>query len=471
MPFDENRRVQAVNAFNDGVKLAKGDGVTQDLKMAFRMMSAAVDIDPGLKEGWFGIGNAVGDMNMLGAAVACMRRTVELDPQNLKAWVNLGHRLYHLGRHSEARHATERALEIDPENQFALTNLSLIESVAGNNKKALSLAKRAWEAEQKNPTGDPAVEMQMAFAHLYASEWIEGLKWFNVRFRYKLHDHLHHPYPEWQGEQGGTLVVFADQGMGDAICYSRFIPEAAARVEKLICVVQPEIVKLYRTLLQDAVNIDIVPLPAPYPYADYWTSLTSLPVPLGLTNKQFEDAPWLRVPGFKLPTSWKVPDRRLHIGICWAGNPQNDVDRWRSIPFEHFLGLYRVPGIQLYSLQVGSEAQQLELAGARPLVRDLAPHIREVTDTLAIMRELDLVIVIESAVAWMAAQLGMECWVPYSWNGGDYRFGRSRVHPLWTSKTRVFKQGQDARWEPVFDRIVEALRERVDERANQSAAS
>ena len=49
--------------------------------------------------------------------------------------------------------------------------------------------------------------------------------------------------------------------------------------------------------------------------------------------------------------NWRIPDRKLHIGISWAGSPLNDIDKHRNIPVTQFFDLYKVPGIQLYSLQ------------------------------------------------------------------------------------------------------------------------
>jgi len=90
----------------------------------------------------------------------------------------------------------------------------------------------------------------------------------------------------------------------------------------------------------------------------------------------------------------------------------------------------------------------------------LAPYIRDVVDTVSILKQLDLVICCESALAHIAALAGAECWVPYSRLGKDYRLGSHGKHQLW-SNHRVFNQGEDMRWQPVFDDIALALEARV----------
>ena len=444
-------RNQAITLFNQSLSL-----VERDKAMAYRMLSASVDVDPQFHEGWYNIGCADYDMGLRHGAIACMRRVLEIEPGNIRAWINLGHNLYHLGRIDAARKAIEKALEIDGEDAYALLNMSMIESVAGKNALALKYAQRAYVKDC-----DPVIAIQLAFAYMFSGDWANGLKAFEARYQYKLQEFTQYHYVPWDGGEIDTLLVPADQGIGDAICFSRFIPEAAKRAKKIILSVHPEIVRLFRALLQDFENVEITPLPHSFPAADAWVSLTSLPVAMGLTTKQIEDAPWLEMPNFVLPSTWKVPGRKLHIGIHWSGSSLNDIDRWRSMKIEHFLELYHVQGIQLYSLQVGQPAQEIQTAGASALIKDLSQQIRDVTDTIALMREMDLIVCIESSVQWMAAAMGKPCFMAYSYNGGDYRSGRNRKHTLWAPTTTIFKQGPDGEWGPVVDAIVGAVRELV----------
>ncbi len=88
---------------------------------------------------------------------------------------------------------------------------------------------------------------------------------------------------------------------------------------------------------------------------------------------------------------------------------------------------------------------------------------------MALMQHLDLVITCESALGHIAAAAGRECWLPYSRLGTDYRLGCLGEDRLWTPRHRVFKQGLDCKWEPVFAEIVEALREKVDGLGRETA--
>ena len=113
-------------------------------------------------------------------------------------------------------------------------------------------------------------------------------------------------------------------------------------------------------------------------------------------------------------------------------------------------------------LQVDGNKQHLHDLGCAPVIKDLSGYIRDVSDTLSIMKDLDLVVTIESAVGHIATLAGIETWVPYSYQGRDWRVGVDGSDQIW-SKYRVFPQGPDMVWQPTFDRIVEALREKADE--------
>lgn len=453
-----DRRATAVQIYNQGVHAA-----ATDRQMSYKLLSSSVDIDPTFTTGWFQVGNANSDLGLLSASAACYRRALEIDPTDAKVWTNLGHRLYHLGEFEEAEEATLRAIDLDPTLAFAWCNLSLIQSIKGEGMKAVRNARKAFKLDPQ-----PIIETALAFALLFEGRYAEGLAHFEARFPYKLASFTQYPYPQWHGEDVSdkTVLIQADQGLGDTLCYVRFVPAVAARAGRVIMLIQPELCRLFRAMLQAHPNVDIQPLPAPFPAADCWTSTVSLPVALGLTDEQIREAPNLPMPAFDTIPVWKAPDRKLHIAICWAGSSQNEIDRHRSMRVEQFLALYRVPDIQLYSLQIGERANELHAAGCAALIKDLAPHVRDVADSVAILREMDLVICVETSLGHIAGALGKECWIMLAKSGGDYRCGRTGDRQLWNPNTTLFRQGDDGTWGPVIERVITALDMRVHNTAD-----
>jgi len=442
----------AISFYNHSIEIKP-----RDAQLSFKCLVSACDADPTFDQGWFSFGNACGDMAMIAASAAAYRRAAEVDPVNAQYQNSLGHRLYHLGQIKEALECVERAIDLDPNMSFAWTNLSLIHSLRGRHSEAIKASRRAVELSD-----EPVNRLGLAFALLFGEHYAEGFKEFECRYAYKLKQFLDYPYPQWDGSACPILLIQSEQGMGDTIRFMRYIPQVMQRVETAKLFIHPELVRLVRDMFEHyGSRIEVNGLPQPLPAAHAWTTVGSLPVALGLTDEEIVQGPRLPAPTYRVPAPWKAAGRVLHIGIAWAGAPMNDIDRWRSLKIEQFLDLYRVDGVQLYSLQVGERTQDLHAAGCAALVKDLSPYIRDVADTVGILDHLDLVICAESALGHICGLAGKECWIPYSYMGGDWQLGRSESGRMKYPTTKVFRQGSDMEWGPVFDKIVRCLETRV----------
>lgn len=453
-------RKTATEFYNAAVTAANDKSQPSYLAHAYSMFSSACMVDPTFGSAFYQAGNNNSDLELLPAAVACWRRALQCDitdDERGKLLVNMGWRLHSLGRTEEALRVTLKALKLNDKLALGWLNLSMIKGIMDDAKGSVKAARQAFETDPN----DLHTHIALAFALLFDGQYAEGFKFFERRFEWRLHNFLHFPYPKWLGDEGKTVYLVADQGLGDTLSFSRFVERAAKKCKFIHAAVQPELLRLFSLSLGHISNLNLIPMPGPFPEADCWTTFVSLAFALGLTDEEIRKQPSIHVDFWKAIDSWKVPDRKLHIGIAWGGSALNDIDKHRNIPLENFFELYRVPGVQLYSLQVDSRSKELQDAGSAAVIRDLAPYIRDVTDTLSILQHLDLVITCESALGHISALAGKECWIPYSYSGRDYRIGLHGEKLLWTPKHRVFMQGPDRQWAPVFDRIVQELNNRV----------
>lgn len=460
-------RVSAISFFNQAAAIPKAPPYNGNPQLQYQLFSSAVMADPTMAQSIYELANAHRDMGLHPAAIACYRMMIDLPvtdgPGDLtldmraRALVNMSHSLYTIGQHKEAEEIILRAIEINDQMAFAWTNLSLIESVTDRLDLSLVHAKMAFDLEPTNPI----VETALAFAYLYAGDFATGLKHFEARFPYRLQHFLQYPFPKWNGEEGKTLYLVSEQGLGDALSFSRFLEEAARRSKFIHVVVQKELVRLLKASLQHVTNISIMGSPQPFSPADAWTTFMSLPVAMGYTNEQIINAPNIKIPQFMIGDAWKNKDAKFHIGVAWSGSPASDINHWRSFPVTMLLELCRVPGVQLYSIQPNDQAKELHAAGCGVLIRDLSPQITDVCDSIAIMDHLDLVITTESAPGHIASAAGIECWIPYSRSGRDWRASADGSSPIWSPKHRFFRQDEDGTWLPVFARMVGALMDRA----------
>jgi tetratricopeptide (TPR) repeat protein len=435
-----------------------------DWQLPYQFYSSACMNDDTMSLAWHELGNTLCDMSLTPAALAAHRIAVEFPDGELpgdirakeraKSMVQIAYRLNALGRLEEADEAIEKALGLDETAQAWLVR-SLISSAKCNHADAVVAGRHALSLDPSNAT----IETALGLSLMFKGELAEGLKHFEARFRYKLKHFLNFPYPQWHGHPGKTVFLVADQGLGDTMSFARFLPETAERCKFMYVGAQKELVRLFKASFQHIPNIEIIPpMATGWPPCDYWTTFVSLPTALGLDDKRIRNTKNITIPQFTVPMSWKSPDRKYHIGVAWSGSPIGDINHLKSFPVENLLRLYEIPGVQLYSLQCDAAYAQLHTAGCAALIRDLSPFINDVADTTAILKHMDLVVTVESALGHISGACGKRTIIPYSALGSDYRLGRDGENIIWYSRHSVVKQKRDEPWALTFDRVVETVR-------------
>ncbi len=210
-------------------------------------------------------------------------------------------------------------------------------------------------------------------------------------------------------------------------------------------------------LLATAAGVDAVAVAGePLPAFDLHHPLMDLPITFGTVLDTIPVAvPYLRAPGEAGP---RAPG--FHIGIAWRGNPRHENDRNRSCPLERFLGLLDVSGVTLHGLQVGEAAGDIAALGAGALIADRGQHLGDFADTAAAVRDLDLVVSVDTALVHLAGALGRPVWtlLPHA---PDWRWMLGRQDSPWYPTMRLFRQPAPGDWDGAFTAVVAALREVV----------
>ena len=460
-------RAAAVQMYNAGAETIRNP-FKDYLQHSYKCFASACFADPTWSTAFYQAGNNGTDLEPkdrhLHSTVALYRRALQCEQsadEKARTLSNLGWQLRDLGRTQEALVAAEESTRLCPELCVPWTNLSLVYRDLNRTADAVRAARKGFELSEN----DANAEIAFAFALLYDRQFALGLKHFERRFDWALKAYQNMPYPRWDGEPNKVVCLMADQGLGDTLSFARFLRRACETSSYVHACVQQELLRLFQYVFADVKNLNILPgvgVNRPFPAADVWTTFVSLPHVLGFDDDAFRRAPHFGYPvALASSSNWKVQDRVLHVGIAWAGSPLNGIDRHRNIPVEQFYDLYRVPGVQLYAVQVGARQEDLAATGGLPLVLDLAPYIADVVDTISLVRQLDLVITCESALGHICALADTECWIPYSWLGKDYRIGIDGSDTIWAPKHRIFLQGASRNWQPAFDQMAAVLEERI----------
>ena len=266
--------------------------------------------------------------------------------------------------------------------------------------------------------------------------------------------------PEWDGSplDGRTVLVHAEQGIGDLVHFVRYAPLVRARgAARLVLECPPNAVEL----LRGAPGIDeVIAAGEPLPRVDVHAYLMSMPHYFDTTLATIPaDVPYLTAASANGGALVRMRGSGVRVGIVWAGNPSHQRDRTRSMPLSTLAPLFSVPGVTFYSLQRDAAASQLQaLRNARPdaNIVDLAPELPGLTDMASAIAAMDLVITVDTAVAHLAGALGTPTWVLLS-NFPDWRWMLGRDDSPWYPSMRLVRQPAFDSWGPVIDAVVRAL--------------
>lgn len=249
--------------------------------------------------------------------------------------------------------------------------------------------------------------------------------------------------PEWNGEDyaGKTLLIWKEQGDGDCFQYLRFLRLARERGSRLLFACPCSLVNL----LQGVSGADLVSqkLPAHLPDLeyDYHLPLLSLPRVLGITVNSLPPPDCLKI----CPHSQRIWRERLQspylkVGLVWAGQRLSQPER-RSLALAALAPLSQVPRVQFYSLQKGPDAIQAQWPPPGLEVRDLSPWLHDWSETAAALRQLDLLISIDTGVAHLAGVLGCPTWLLLPAQA-DWRWTETGESSRWYPHHRLVGQDQ-----------------------------
>jgi len=218
-------------------------------------------------------------------------------------------------------------------------------------------------------------------------------------------------------------------------------------------------------LLSTAPGIDRLVAPGHTEPFDFYLPLLSAPAVLQTTLDALPAPASYLSADPALVDHWRdrlVGDSGFKIGIAWQGNPDFTGDFYRSARLEKFAPLTAVPGVRLFSLQKGFGSEQLAPLAERFAIQDLGAQIDNsrtagaFVETAAVMKNLDLVVTTDTAMAHVAGALGVPVWVALQLSP-NWRWLIGRSDSPWYPSMRLFRQTNFNVWDDVFQAIAKAL--------------
>jgi ADP-heptose:LPS heptosyltransferase len=215
-------------------------------------------------------------------------------------------------------------------------------------------------------------------------------------------------------------------------------------------------------LLSGFPGVSEIPAGDELPHFDCQSPLMSLPKIFGTRVETIPaPIPYLKAPA-ELAAAWREKldrsEKKLRVGLVWAGHPKHGRDRWRSMKLQNLAPLAAIKGIQFYSLQKGDGVGRVANPPAGMELIDASADLGDFADTAGLVDNLDLVISVDTAAAHLAGGMGKPVWLLLP-SVPDWRWMLNRTDSPWYPTMRIFRQSKLGDWEPPIARVVEALTE------------
>lgn len=384
--------------------------------------------------------------------------------QHALAFYQLGNLQRALGLWSQSLCAHLEACRLDPEQSDFHLNLGVTYHGLQQLDQAIAAYEKAYEKDNK-----PKIRFNRAQALLQAGRYREGWQEYEWRMRMPEYEDIfrwHNPQRRWQGQPfpGQTLVVYHEQGLGDAIQFCRYIPYLKALGGTVIFAVKDSLIPLMKALH----GPDQIVEHSEETYKTlkfHWAvPLLSLPHIFRTTLDNFPNqTPYLDVPT-EYRTKWQTllaphlqQTGHKKIGLVYACNPASQTYAQRSCPLPLWQEIFALPGLQWFSLQKGDPGQQFaELAVQSPHLIDLTSHITDFADTAAFINQLDLVISIDTSVVHLAGALDKPTWLLLPFDN-EWRWLQHRTDSPWYPSFRLFRQPGHEQWAQLLQRVRQVL--------------
>ena len=470
-------------------------------QLACQAYSRALQIEPDRHDTLYNLANLIKE-DQPEDADRLYRRSLAINPNSSATWHNFGANLNSLNRHQEATYPLKTSLLIDALNPEVWCNLGLAYYGAEDFVKAERAFRHTIALDSKHSPGyqnlgntlintlraEEAIEIlekgleldsssthslwNLSLAYLLLGRYKEGWRYYEARFNCPDFKDVTPPTSgaalqslDEAPNSDEALVVWSEQGMGDVIQFCRYLYLLEAASISFVFLTRPCLVSLVREWTGFGDRVQPFGTFDPADDQRQHVALMSLPA---LFATELHTIPF-HVP--YLQTSHQCPERLrlepppggLNVGLVWASNPENkEMYRNKSMPVAVLMplltDLLHLGLINLHSLQFGQDSEQLKPWIGINGVMDWNHHLKDFSDTAHLVRQLDLVISVDTAVAHLSGALNRPTWLLLPQNA-DFRWLKDRSDSPWYPSMRLFRQRQHGEWSGVVEELRQAFQD------------
>lgn len=395
-------------------------------------------------------------------ALAVNLRAQAQRPASAELCNNIGAALLKLGRYDESLPWFDKALALMPGSITVLISKAAALAKMLRLEEALAIYAQA----QAIDPGNADIGFLVSELRLLRGDFDAGWAARKVRWKARLRDGFpDFGRPIWLGDgpvAGKTVLVYADEGLGDSIQFARYIPMLAARGARVILAVDAPLLPLLSGLTGVTQLVD---KSATLPAFDLHCPICSLPLAFRTRLETIPAGSYLPPPASARLQVWEQrllqrfgPRARLRVGLAWAGRAEHANDQNRSMRLQTLASLLDLDA-DFVSLQQDQRPDDAALL-AQTNILDLTAQLTDLAETAALMSCLDLVVTVDTSIAHLAGALGRPTWIMLP-HAPDWRWLLDRDDSPWYPTVRLFRQRASGGYEDVVARVRAELLARI----------
>ncbi|MEO9821182.1 MAG: tetratricopeptide repeat protein [Paracoccaceae bacterium] len=434
----------------------------EDLESASQLYYRALIQLPEDVEIWTNLGILFRSQKLIFQSFRAQKRAFDLVPDKLSVCLNFANILDDIGQHEKAIELRKQLVNATPDNVEA--HVMLIRS--------LRLARQMDAAEQAVAEAlhlfpdNADILFYKSTMLLSQGRYADGFLNYLWRFETDQIDVPTDKISRWTGQNldGKRVLVLPEQGFGDTINFTRFLPHLKSLGATVHLVCRPPVLRL----LQRVKGADaVIEKTSPGAEYDYWTTALDIPVDYFLRKNEIPEPVRLTLPDPAKRRAQKMINAhqsKLRIGCVWAGSEGNDRNTMRSFSHQNFLPLAKIPGIQMFSLYKGPRLDSYYKDGTAAFVLDTASTDQDLADCAATVAEMDIIITADTVTAHIAGSLGIEVWNLLHWEP-FWLYGTAGDQTDWYPSMTLIRQSRPNDWNDVFKVVERKLLDRLATRS------
>lgn len=402
------------------------------------------------------LGAALKEINKYDAALACYKKSLAIAPDRASTWTNLGNLYCSMQLFDAALEAHENAIKLTPDSSGHLFNKALVYFYSNK----LDEATEHFDNILCKSPNNAQAHWHKALSLLGKGDLNNGFKEYEWRFKIDSSPGKFAGNNIWNGQtlSDKSISITSEQGFGDILQFARFIKPFRKRYNpaKVILKTRSELVDILGSLN----DVDkIIDNKTNNISSDFSFPLLSLPNILDITIDNIgQNVPYINIDKSTPNSAIKTSSSYKKVGLIWAGKT---TPKDRSCKLNDLMPLLSNPNAEFYSFQIDDRKKDIEDIGASGLITDLGEEINNFADTASRMKQMDLLITVDSGPAHLAGALGLNTWVLLLYCS-DWRWLLDRNDSPWYPSLKLYRQSKPNCWNNAISKLTEDFNQWVD---------